>query len=117
MVLLDILNQDRKMLYLKILGLSGLLFVLKAIDFLSLSLDQTVVTYPSIFIIQSLIDASLVSLLIMNCRWSGWKLIAAIFLVFYGIDSFLVGMEGYYLSDLLTSSSLLRIFVNGAIVA
>lgn len=65
----------------------------------------------------SLLDSSVMSLAVARSRWSGQRLIAAVSLLHHGLSSFLVAIEAFYLSDLLTPELVGRILLNGAVVA
>lgn len=58
---------------------------------------------------------------IIRSRWSGWPLVATIAVVFYGISTFLSGIETAvflkHLVDMVPSEMVPKLFVQGAIVA
>lgn len=102
---------------IKTILLAVLLLCFRCINFVGLTLNQTVISNPFGFLLISLTDVIVLTSLVLNARMSGWRLMVAIFLVYYGLSSFLVGVEAYYLSDLLTPEITRNIFINGATVA
>jgi hypothetical protein len=102
---------------IKIAILMIALFILDAIDFLGLNLSAAHRAYPLIFLLLAILQAAVLSWPILRARWSGWRLVVAVFLVFYAVRYFLVGLEAYYLSDLLPAELAVRLFVNGALTA
>jgi hypothetical protein len=102
---------------LEILGLGVLLYALKGIDFVGLGPNGFVASHPGLFMGLSLLDSAVISLAVARSRWSGWRLIAAIFLLYYALSSFLVAIEAFYLGDLLTPDLAGRVLLNGAVVA
>jgi hypothetical protein len=70
-----------------------------------------------VLLLVSLLQAAVLSYAILRARWSGWKLAGAVFLVFYGVTTLMVAIEGVYLPDALPPDLVLRLLVNGAITA
>lgn len=55
--------------------------------------------------------------LILRSRWTGWRLAATVFLVFYGVMTFMPQMESAVFLNRLPPGTLPRLFLMGAIVA
>ncbi len=102
---------------LKILVLTIVLFALYSIDFLGLALAEEAQTTPLPLLLASLLHAAVLSYPILRSRWNGWRLVAAIFLVFYGVTTLLVTIEAVYLPEALPPDLVTRLVVNGAITA
>jgi len=69
----------------------------------------------ALFIV-SCVNAVILAYLILRSRWAGWKLVAAVFLVFFGVATFMPQIETAYFVTL-PPGMLPRIFLMGAIVA
>ncbi len=67
-------------------------------------------------LIISLVNAVIVMALILSSRWSGWKLMLALSLSYYGVMTFLTQIETwFFLSDLTVDAALMpRLFLMGA---
>jgi hypothetical protein len=102
---------------LRFVALVGLLFVLYAIDFYNLSVSQTVRAAPFALFAVAFLDTAVIVAAISRLRYTGWRLIATVFLFIYGLKTFLVAIEGIYLSDVLTPAMVRTLFINGLIVA
>ena len=55
--------------------------------------------------------------LILRSRWSGWRLVATIFVVFYGVMTFMPQIESAVFLNRLPPGTLPRLFLMGALVA
>jgi hypothetical protein len=55
--------------------------------------------------------------LILRSRWTGWRLIAAIFFVFYGVTTFMPQIESAVFLTRLPPGMLPRLFLMGALIA
>jgi hypothetical protein len=102
---------------LRIIVLTLVVFGLHAIDFWGLSLSEEIRTAPAMLLLVSLLQAAVLSYAILRARWSGWRLVGAVFLVFYGVTTLMVAIEGVYLPDALPPDLVLRLLINGAIIA
>ncbi|MFL5481887.1 MAG: hypothetical protein ACJ8AK_06825 [Gemmatimonadaceae bacterium] len=58
-----------------------------------------------------------VSYLILRSRWSGWRLIAAIFVVYYGVTTFMPQIESAVFLTRLPAGMLPRLFLMGLLIA
>ena len=113
------------LLGLKVIILAFILFGLYSIDFLGLSpsaslrtgLVEETRTAPTSLLLVSLLHAAVLSWPTLRSRWTGWRLVGAIFLVFYGVTTLMVATEAVYLPDALPLDLVVRLVVNGAITA
>jgi hypothetical protein len=69
-------------------------------------------------LVASLLQAAVLSYIILRSRWTGWKLIGAIFVSFYGLYTVVAQIESLvYLPTQLPQGMIPRLFLMGAIVA
>lgn len=69
-------------------------------------------------LVASLLQAAVLSYIILRSRWTGWKLMGAIFLAFYGLNTVVAQIESLvYLRSQLPQGMVPRLFLMGAIVA
>ena len=68
-------------------------------------------------LVVSCLNTVLLSYLIIRSRWAGLKLIGAIFLIFFGVSTFMPQIETAYFITRLPSGMLPRLFLAGAITA
>lgn len=101
----------------KIIALAFILCGLYSIDFLGLNLTQEAWTAPATLLLVSLLHAAILSWPILRSRWTGWRLVVAISLVFYGVTTLMVAIETVYLPEALPPDLVVRLVVNGAITA
>ena len=80
------------------------------------SSEEAGATLAALFVV-SLINAAVWSYVILRSRWTGWKLILAIFLVFYGVSTFMPQIETAYFITRLPPGMLPRLFLAGLILA
>jgi hypothetical protein len=64
-----------------------------------------------------LLETTVVAYLILRSRWTGWRLMAAIFLVFYGVTTFMSQIESAVFLTRLPSGTVPRLFLMGALIA
>jgi hypothetical protein len=102
---------------LKLFVLTALLFALHSLDFLNLSLAKGVQTAPALLLFVFFFHASVLSYPIVRSRWNGWRLICAMFLLYYGVMYIMTAIEAVYLPQILTPPLVLSLLVNGAITA
>ena len=105
------------LLGLKVIILAFILFGLYSIDFLGLSWVEETQAAPASLLLVSLLHAAVLSWPILRSRWTGWRPVAAIFLVFYGVTTLMVAIEAVYLPEALPLDLVVRLVVNGAITA
>lgn len=65
----------------------------------------------------SLLNTLVLSYVIMRSRWTGWKLILAIFFVSYGVTTVMGQIETAFFVTRLPAGMLPRLFLSGAIIA
>lgn len=65
----------------------------------------------------SVINAAVWTWVVIRSRWSGWKLILTIFLVFYGVGTFMPQIETAYFVTNLPPGMVTRLFIAGLIIA
>ncbi|ACS90265.1 hypothetical protein TSIB_1211 [Thermococcus sibiricus MM 739] len=67
------------------------------------------------------LDVLVLSYMIVNSKWGGWKLVLATFAVFYGITTFLTQIETVvfltYFEEIIPTEMIPKLFVEGFIVA
>ena len=63
------------------------------------------------------IQSAILSHIILRSRWAGWKLFAAIAVVFYGVSTLMPQMESAVFIKRLPAGTLPRLFLMGAIIA
>jgi len=114
------------MLGLKVIVLTFLLFACYSIASVAVGLtDSAQTTDPTGAVVALLIVCALetivLSYLIIRSRWTGWRLVVTIFLVFYGVKTFLSQIETVvflqYLVDIVPVEMIPKLFMQGAIIA
>lgn len=68
-------------------------------------------------LVVSCLNTVILSYVIIRSRWAGWKLIGAIFLIFFGISTFMSQIETAYFVTRLPPGMLPRLFLAGGITA
>jgi hypothetical protein len=63
------------------------------------------------------LETAVMTYLILRSRWSGWRLIAAVFFVFYGVTTFMPQIESAVFLTHLPPGMLPRLFLMGALIA
>ena len=63
------------------------------------------------------LQASVLSYLILRSRWTGWRLVATMFVVFYGVATFMPQIESAVFPTRLPPGMLPRLFLMGALIA
>ena len=64
-----------------------------------------------------LLNTLVLTYIILRSRWAGWRLIAAVFFVFYGVMTFMPQIESAAFITRLPSGLLPRLFLMGALIA
>ncbi len=113
------------LLGLKVIILAFILFGLYSIDFMGLgpsaslrtSLLEEAWAAPATLLLVSFLHAAVLSWPILRSRWTGWRLVGAIFLVFYGVTTLMIAIEAVYLPEALPPDLVVKLVVNGAITA
>ena len=78
--------------------------------------DEAGVTLLALVVV-SLINAAVWIYVIQRSRWSGWKLVLAVFLVLYGVSTLMPQIETAYFVTRLPPGMLPRLFLAGLIIA
>ena len=78
--------------------------------------DQAAAALAALVVI-SLLNALVLTYVILRSRWSGWKLILTIFFVFYGVVTVMSQIETAFFVTTLPPGMLPRLFLAGAIIA
>jgi hypothetical protein len=68
-------------------------------------------------LVVSLVNAAVWTYVIRRSRWTGWKLILAVFFVFYGVGTLMPQIETAYFVTRLPPGMLPRLFIAGLIMA
>ena len=102
---------------LKVIALAFILFGVYSIDFLGLNLTKEVWTAPATLLLVSLLHAAILSWPILRSRWTGLRLVSAIFLVSYGVTTLMVAIEAVYLLEALPPDLVVKLVINGAVTA
>ena len=76
--------------------------------------DASATLLPLLII--SLINAAVWTYVILRSRWSGWKLVITVFLVFFGVSTVMPQIETAYFVTRLPPGMLSRLFLSGAII-
>lgn len=63
------------------------------------------------------LETVVMAYLILRSRWAGWKLIAAVFVVFYGVTTFMSQIESAVFLTRLPSGMVPRLMLMGAVIA
>jgi hypothetical protein len=106
-----------KELLSKLTLLTLLLFALFSTDFVSLRLSDSLQTAPWTLLLAAFLDACFVTLPILRSRLRGWRLMGAVFLAYYGLKFFQVGIEILFLGEIMAPGLAERVLVNGAVIA
>jgi len=106
---------------LRVAILTLLLFALLSMDFVRLRVTESAWTARLALLIVSFLDILVLSYPILRSRWTGWRLVAATFLVLYGVMTFLSQIETVvflqYLVEIVPAEQIPGLFLNGAITA
>ncbi|NLJ24458.1 MAG: hypothetical protein GX354_03395 [Firmicutes bacterium] len=112
--------------WLRLLILTVILYIAFAVSGLLLGLGESPpgesqLTVSLFTLIVCLLHAGILSHLIVRSKWRGWQLTVTIFLIYYGIMTFLSQIETVvflkYLADIVAAEDLPALFGQGLIVA
>jgi len=106
--------RSRILFGLRIMLSAFLLFGLYSIDLFGLNFSEGAKSAPAMLLLVSLLQSAVLSYPIVRSRWSGWRLVGAIFLLFYGVTTLMVAIEAIYLPEVLPPDLVLHLVVNGA---
>lgn len=71
----------------------------------------------SVFLV-FLFPIAVLTRIILRSRWYGWKLMAAVFVVFYGVNTVLAQIESaIFMPNILPLGTIPKLFITGAIMA
>lgn len=101
----------------RILILSFILYLLGSFSFPDTQFQITHFQYAWIFLPIAFLNAIMLSIPILRARQGGWRLVIAIFLIFYAVSTLLVAAEAYYMSDVLSPDVAFKLIINGMIQA
>jgi len=110
-------SQTTRLLGLKFIILSIILFGLYSIDFWGLGLTKEVRTVPMMLLLVSLLHTAVITWPVVQSKSGSWRLAAAVFLVYYGVTTLMVAIEAVYLPDTLPLKLVIPMLVNGAITS
>ena len=68
-------------------------------------------------LIVCVLETAVLTYLILRSRWSGWRLAAAVFFIFYGVTTFMPQIESAVFLTRLPPGMLPRLFLMGALIA
>ncbi len=113
------------MLVLKIVILTFLLFVFSSIAAVVVGLSDSAQAVDSTgvvaLLVVSFLETIVLSYAIIRSRWTGWRLVVTVFLVFFGVKTFLSQIETVvflnYLVDVVPVEIIPKLFMMGAITA
>ena len=107
----------------RVIALTILLFICFAVAGTLVRLPQasqpTGEAAPSaaMLLVVCFLNAAVMTYIILRSRWAGWRLVAAVFLVFYGVTTFMGQIESAVFITRLPPGALPRLFLMGALVA
>lgn len=109
------------MFFLKSLGLGLIIAILFKIDFWGLQIDLSLGDSFFYLWLMGFLQAVVLGYPIVRTNWSGWRLISTVFLVYFGIATFMTQIETVvflqYLVDIIPIENTFNLFFNGAVVA
>ena len=108
---------------LKVMGLTVILFICFAVaggvvvpqD--SSQMPGQAGTFAAALLAVSFINTCILTHVILRSRWAGWRLVVAVFVVFYGVVTFMSQIESAVFITRLPPGMLPRLFLMGALVA
>jgi len=109
------------MFFLKSLGLGLIIAVLFCIDFWGLQIDFSLSDGFFPLWLMGFLQALVLGYPIVRTSWSGWRLIGTVFLIYFGIATFMTQIETVvflqYLVDIVPAEDTFKLFFNGAVTA
>ncbi len=111
---------------LKLLLLTVLLFVLFSVSSPAVGLGESSQPVDQMsaavaLLLVSALHAAILSYLVLRAHWTGWRLVAAVFIVYYGTMTFLSQIETViflrYLVDIIPAEMIPKLFAQGFIIA
>lgn len=112
------------MLFLKLVVLTIILFICflfgSTVSGLTKSGGNTDPNAASILLLVCAIDTAIISFPIIRSKWSGWRLVLAIFAIFFGVMTLLSQIESLvflkYLVSIISLDFIKQVFIQGLIV-
>ena len=109
------------MFFLKSLGLGLIIAILFRIDFWGLQINFSLSDGFFPLWLMGFLQALVLGYPIMRTSWSGWRLIGTVFLIYFGITTFMTQIETVvflqYLVDIVPTEDTFNLFFNGAVTA
>jgi len=109
------------MFFLKSLALGLLIAILFRIDFWGLQINFSLSNDFFLLWIMGFLQSLVLGYPVMRTSWSGWKLIGTVFLIYFGITTFMTQIETVvflqYLVDIVPTEDTFNLFFNGAVTA
>jgi hypothetical protein len=68
-------------------------------------------------IVVCFLESAMIANLILRSRWTGWRLVAAVFFVFYGVTTFMPQIESAVFLTRLPAGTIPRLFLMGALIS
>jgi len=108
------------MFFLKSLILGLIIAILFKIDFWGLEIDLSLGDSFFYLWLMGFLQAVVLGYPIVRTSWSGWRLIGTVFLVYFGIATFMTQIETVvflqYLVDIIPAEDTFKLFFNGAFI-
>lgn len=105
---------------LRVVALGVLIAVVYALDFVALKWTASLEAFAWLFV-TGLLQALVLGFVLVRATWHGWKLIAALFVVYAGITVFQTQVEAIvflqYFEDIIPTEAMPALIVNGVIAA
>jgi len=109
------------MFFLKSLILGLIIAILFKIDFWGLEVDLSLGNSFFYLWLMGFLQAMVIGYPIVQTNWSGWRLIGTVFLVYFGIATFMTQIEAVvflqYLVNIVPTEDTFKLFFNGAVIA
>jgi hypothetical protein len=108
---------------LKVIALTIVLFVCFAVAGTAVGFASSAQTSDQtgastlLLLAACLLQVMVMTHVVLRSRWTGWRLAAAVFFVFYGVTTFMPQIESAVFLTRLPSGTLLRLFLMGALIA
>ena len=107
----------------RVLALTIVLFVCFAIAGTVVGFASTAQTSEQtgsstlLLVLVCFLEVAVMTYIILRSRWTGWRLVAAVFFVFYGVTTFMPQIESAVFITHLPPGTLPRLFLMGALIA
>ena len=106
---------------LRVIALTMVLFACFAVASAAVGFASTDTAQPDSaaavkLIVVCFLEAAMIANLVQRSRWTGWRLIAAVFFVFYGVTTFMPQIESAVFLTRLPPGTVPRLFLMGALI-